>query len=120
MATVHFASRAKLDDPNDGFHIVFSGIIVLQMDRMKLFEKEDWDIKGNKAQPTFVALFDSIKSIKCNFIRSHHGNFDSGKMTMVGSFDCPYLERIMLKMEILSYGSLVQALKESCLESDEE
>ena len=120
MATVHFASRAKLDDPNDGFQMVFSGILVLQMDRMKLFEKEDWDIKGNKAQPTFVALFDSIESIKCNFIRSHHGNFDSGKITMVGSFDRPFPERITLKMDIPSYGPLVQALKESCLENDEE
>ena len=115
MATVHFASRAKIDAPNDGFHIVFSGILVLQTDRMLLFEKEDWDMHGNEAQPTFVALFDNIESIKCNKIRSHHGNFDGGKITMVGFFDRPFPERITMKMDIPSFGPLVQALKESCL-----
>ena len=114
MIPVHFASRAKLDDPSDGFDMVFSGIVVLDMDKINLYEKVDWDDKGNEAQPTFVAPYESIVSIKCKKIRSRHGNFDGGKITIVGLFDRPFSERITLKMDIPSYRTLLPALKESC------
>jgi hypothetical protein len=116
---VNFASRVKFEGSSSkaatGFDMVFSGVIEIREDEVRLYEKEDWDNDDDHVVPTFTAPFPSIESVKTTKIVSGHGNYCGGKIAFVGTFDRGLPELITLKMDIPTYLRPLVALLKSGL-----
>jgi hypothetical protein len=110
-----FIQRAGRNETNDDFvgdfEVVADGMLVVDEEKLTIFEYADYKKCGMGAQSKLVIYHAAIEKIEGKRIRSEHRNFDAGRIRMYGTFDeARGEERITLKQHPEEYLKLKAAL----------
>eukprot|EP00980_Cylindrotheca_fusiformis_P023020 scaffold10054_cov140-Cylindrotheca_fusiformis.AAC.11 len=74
--------------PNDGFHVVCHGIVVLDQIELKVFELENFCSNSDEpSEPVLSIQLPHISFVHFAKFRSYHGNHHGGQIKIIGTFD---------------------------------
>jgi hypothetical protein len=98
--------------PNEGFDVVSFGVVALDETELKIFEREDFNLDSESAQPMLSVQLSKITMLHLTKFRSEGGNYKGGLIRIVGVFDRSVEERLTIKMVLgQKHSELVALLK---------
>ena len=104
-------SRARYDEPNEGFFFVYSGVVEINhvTKELRVYEDEEWQ-KGNASAKLVLNLSHHLIKIEFRMIRSRSRRYGAGRVRITGPIDRGFNEFVTLKMSPDAYHRLGRLL----------